>query len=136
MINGVEYGWADITAIIAGIPNLGISEIEYDDDQEVKNIYRAGRYPTARGKGRITCGAKIKLSMAEVLAIQAKAPNGRIQDIAPFTVQVSYIPDGGKIVHDIIRDCQFKKNSRKWKEGDTSQDVELELIVSAIDWHK
>lgn len=136
LINGVEYGWADITLIIAGVPISGFSAIEYDDDQDIKNIYRGGRYPSSRGKGRISLGAKITISMAELLAIQAKSVNGRIQDIAPFTIQVSYIPDGGKIVHDIIHDCQFKRNQRKWKEGDVSQDVELELVISKITWHK
>lgn len=40
------------------------------------------------------------------------------------------------IVHDIIRNCQFKTNKRAWKEGDTNQTVELELVPSHIQWHK
>jgi len=136
LINGVAYGWADIVALIAGIPMTGIVAIEYEDKQEVKNHYGAGRYPVSGGKEWIECPAKITLEMDEVLAIQAKAPNGRLQDIAPFPVQVSYLPDNGQIVHDIIRDCQFTANARKWKEGDTNQPVELELIVSKIDWGK
>lgn len=136
LINGVAYGWADIVCLIAGIPVTGITAIEYDDKQEIKDHYGAGRYPVSRGKGRISCSAKITLEMSELLAIQTKSINGRLQDIAPFDVQVSYIPDGGRIVHDVIKDCQFTENARKWKEGDTTQTVDLPLIVSRIDWGK
>lgn len=136
MINGHTYSWGDIITLIAGIAPTGITAIEYEDKQEVKNHYGAGRYPVSRGKGRIECSAKITLSMDEVLAIQRKAPNGRLQDIAPFPIQVSYLPDSGIVTHDVIHDCQFAANSRKWKEGDTDQQVELELIVSKITWGK
>ncbi|MGL4956553.1 MAG: hypothetical protein ACRC9X_05190 [Bacteroidales bacterium] len=136
LINGQSYTWGDIVCLVAGVPVTGITAIDYEDNQEVKNNYGAGRYPVSRGKGRITCTAKITLEMDEVLAIQGRAINGRLQDIAPFDVQVSYIPGNGRIVHDIVRDCQFNTNKRTWKEGDTNQPVELELIVSKISWGK
>jgi len=135
LINGVSYGWADIICLVAGVPVTGITAIDYDDKQDVVNNYGAGRYPVSRAKGRITCSAKITLSMDEVLAIQQRATNGRLQDVTPFDVQVSYLPENGAITHDVIRDCQFTTNSRKWTEGATSQPVELELIVSKIDWN-
>lgn len=135
-INGVVYGWADIKCVIAGVIPAGITAIDYSDDQEVVNIYGAGRYPVGRGKGRITSTAKITLSMEEVLGIQAKATNGRLQDVDAFDIEVVYTPESGAIVVDKIRNCSFKKNERKWKEGDTNGTVELELIVSHIEWHK
>jgi len=135
LINGVAYGWADIICLIAGVPVTGITAAEYSDKQEVVNNYGAGRYPVSRSKGRITCTAKLTLAMDEVLAIQNRATNGRLQDIAPFDIQVSYLPEnGGAIVHDVIRDCQFMDNARNWTEGATDQQVELPLIVSRIDW--
>lgn len=132
LINGVAYSWADIKVVINGIQIMGITAIEYSDKQEIANHYGAGRYPVSRGKGRITCEAKISIEMKEVLAAQGS--NSRLQDIAPFDVQVSYLPEGGKVVHDVIRNCQFTENSRKWKEGDTNQVVELPLMPSHIDW--
>ncbi len=135
MINGTTYDWGDIVCTIAGVPVTGITAIEYDDDQEVTNNYGAGRYPVSRSKGRITATAKITLYPEEVRAIQANAANKRLQDILPFDIIVSYIPfDATKIHHDKIRNCQFKKNSRSWAEGDTNETVELELVVSHIEW--
>ena len=137
LINGIEYGWADIWINIAGVTVTGVTGIDYDDDQEIVNVYGAGRYPVGRGKGRITCSGKISLLTSEVIALQKKAPNGRLQDIAPFPIIVSYIPDeGGKVVTDKLRNCQFKTNKRNWSEGDTSKSVDIDLVISHIEWGK
>lgn len=136
LINGVSYGWADIVCTIAGVPVVGISAIEYGDKKEIKNKYGAGRHPVSRAYGRITPSAKITLSMEEVVALQRQSPSGRIYDLAPFTVSVSYVPESGIIVHDKICNCQFVENKRSWKEGDTDQDVDLELLPSHIEWNK
>lgn len=136
LVNGMLYSWADIVAAISGVPVTGITGIEYGDDQDVVNKYGAGRHPVGRAKGRITPSAKITLYQEEVEALQRQAPNGRLQDIAPFDITVTYIPDSGIVTVDKIRNCQFKANSRKWKEGDTGQEVELKLVTSHIEWNK
>ena len=59
-----------------------------------------------------------------------------MQDIAPFDIEVSYLPDNGIVVVDKIRNCQFTENKRDWKEGDMNQQVELELIPSHIEFGK
>lgn len=137
LINGHEYCWADIVVNIYGTPITGITGIDYLDDQEVVDVYGAGRYPVSRSKGRITCTGKLSLLASEVNAITKKTPNGRLQDLPPFDIIVSYIPDdGGVVVTDKIRNCQFKKNERSWSEGDTSKSVDLDLAVSHIEWGK
>lgn len=134
MINGVEYSWGDIVSAINGVPLVGITAISYGDSQDVQNNYGAGRHPVSRSKGRITPSAKITLHQSEVIALQSQSPTGRLQDIAPFDITVSYLPDSGIIVTDKIRNCQFKENKRDWKEGDMLQEVELELLPSHIMW--
>lgn len=134
MINGMLCSWADVTVLIAGVPVTGITGIEYAENQEVVNKYGAGRYPVGRAKGRISPEGKLILYQEEVQAIQAQAPGGRIQDIAPFDIIVTYIPDSGIIKTDKLRNCQFSGNARKWKEGDTGQAVELPLVMSHIEW--
>lgn len=134
LINGMLYSWADIVVTIGGVPLTGITAIEYGDSQEVTNKYGAGRHPVGRAKGRITSEAKITLYQEEVEALQAQAPNGRIQDLAPFDITVTYLPDSGIVKTDKIRNVQFSGNSRKWKEGDTGQEVELGLVPSHIEW--
>lgn len=134
MVNGMLCSWADIVILIGGVPVTGIVGIEYSDEQEVVNKYGAGRHPVGRAKGRITPQAKLILYQEEVQALQAQSVNGRLQDIAPFDVIVTYIPDSGIVKTDKIRNCQFSGNVRKWKEGDTGQEVELPLVPSHIEW--
>ena len=136
LINGVEYSWGDIVAAINGVPLVGITAISYEDSQDVQNNYGAGRHPVSRSKGRITPSAKITLHQSEVIALQSQSLTGRLQDIAPFDITVSYIPDSGIVVTDKIRNCKFKANKRDWKEGDMLQEVELELLPSHIMWGK
>lgn len=135
-INGKLYDWADIVTTIAGVPVTGIAAIEYSEDQEVEVKYGAGRYPVGYGKGRIKPTAKITLYQEEVEAIQAQSVNGRLQDIAPFDINVTYMPDSGIVKTDKLRNCMFKNNKRGWKEGDTGKTVELDLLLSNIDWAK
>lgn len=134
LVNGMLCAWADIVVAIGGVPLTGITAIDYADEQEVVNKYGAGRHPVGRAKGRISPSAKITLYQEEVRALQSQAPGGRLQDIAPFDITVTYLPDSGIVHTDKIRNVQFSGNSRKWKEGDTGLEVELELIPSHIEW--
>ena len=135
LINGILYGWANVQVTIQGVPLTGITAVEYDDKQEVVNKYGAGRHPVGRGLGRITPSAKLTLYLEEVVALQAKSPTGRLQDLGMFDVLVGYLhPTTGLITYDKIRNCHFSDNSRKVKEGDTDIPVDLELVPSHIEW--
>ena len=124
-VNGELVGWADIVVTIAGVPITGITGVEYNDEQQVDPKYGAGRYPVGYGKGRITCTGKITLYHEEVVAIQRQA----------FNIVVSYLPAQGLPVIDKLRNCLFKKNGRGWSEGDTGKTVDLDLVMSHIEWH-
>lgn len=134
LVNGMLCTWADIVVLIGGVPVTGITGAEYDDKQEVVNKYGAGRYPVGRAKGRISCTGKLILYQEEVQALSAQSSTGRLQDLPPFDVIVQYIPDSGILVTDKIRNCHISGNARKWKEGDTGQEVEVPLVPSHIEW--
>lgn len=135
-VNGKLYDWADIVLVIAGVPVTGITGIEYKDDQDIVTKYGAGRYPVGYAKGRITSTGKITLFQEEVEAMQRQSITGRLQDIAPFDIIVSYLPDTGIVSIDKLRNCMFKNNGRGWKEGETGQEVEIDLVMSHIQWNK
>lgn len=134
MVNGMLCSWADVVVLIGGVPVTGIIGVEYGDSQEVVNKYGAGRYPVGRAKGRITLSGKLILYQEEVQALSAQSPTKRLQDLPPFDIIVQYIPDSGILVTDKVRNCHFSDNARKWKEGDTGQEVELPLVPSHIEW--
>ena len=136
LVNGMLVAWADIVVLVGGVPVTGITGVEYSDEQEIVNKYGAGRYPVGRSKGRITPSAKMTLYHEEVVALQSQSVNGRLQDLPPIEIQVSYLPEDGVVVTDKIRNCHIPSNTRKWKEGDTGQEVELPLVPSHIEWGK
>ncbi len=135
LINGVEYSWADLVVNIAGKPIVGITKIDYDDDQEMENIYGQGQNPIARGYGNIKPTASIGLYMSEVEAIAAVSDTGRLQDIAPFDIIVSFVPlNGGAVVVHKILNCQFTKRADSLAQGATKKELDLPLLPSQIVW--
>lgn len=135
LINGRTYDWGMVRASIGGVSTDNCAAINYDDSQEVEPVYAGGRYPVGYGKGRIEPTGSITLLMEDVVALQGAAPGGRLQDIAPFDIVVSYLhPEPGKVVTDVLQGCVFKTNKRNWNEGDTSQSVELPLMIGKIQW--
>jgi hypothetical protein len=133
LINGREYGWADIVVNIAAVPVQGIKAIKYEEEQDKENIYGAGRNPVARGYGRVKTTGSITLLSATVFAMQTAAPKGKLHNVAPFPIVVSYQPETGAIVKHVLKNCEFKKTTFDWKEGDMSKDIELELVISHVE---
>ncbi|PDS26473.1 hypothetical protein [Flavobacterium branchiophilum] len=133
LINGREYGWGDIVVNISATSITGIRAIKYEEDQEKENIYGAGRNPVSRGYGRVKTTGSITLLSATVFAMQAVAPKGKLHNIAPFPIVVSYQPETGPIVKHILKNCEFKKTTFDWKEGDLHKEIELELVISHIE---
>lgn len=133
LINGREYGWADIIVNISATPLSGIKQVKYEEEQEKENIYGAGRHPVGRGYGRVKTTGSITLLSGTVFAMQAAAPGNKLHNIAPFPIVVMYQPETGAIVKHTLKNCEFKKTSFDWKEGDLSKDIELELIISHIE---
>lgn len=134
LINGKSYEWADIVLNIMGVPIVGIVSIEYEEKQNMENIYGAGAYPVSRGYGKVEPTAKITLKMEEVQNIMSVAPLGRLQSIPEFDISVLYLDSALTTVKHKLRNCRFMDNSRKSNQGDTSIDVELGLILSHIEW--
>jgi hypothetical protein len=132
LINGRTYGWADITVVIGGAPLTGIRGIKYGEAQEKENVYGAGRYPVARGYGRITYTASITLLAGTVMALQNSAAGGQLHRIQPFPITVSYQPEAGLLVTHILKNAEFTETNFEWAEGDMSKEIELTLIISHI----
>lgn len=134
LINGKSYEWADIVVNILGVPVVGITSIEYEEKQGMENIYGAGRFPVSRGYGKVEPTAKITLLMEEVQAIMSVAPLGRIQDIPEFDISVVYIDAALTTVKHKLRNVRFTNNPRTSSSGDTSIPVEIDLIISHVEW--
>lgn len=134
LINGKSYEWADIIVNILGVPLVGVTAIEYSDKQNMENVYGAGSNPVSRGYGKNEPTAKITLLMEEVQALVKVSPTGRLQDIPEFDISVLYVDTALVTVKNKLRNVRFMNNEIKSKTGDTSTPVEIELILSHIEW--
>jgi len=134
LINGKSYEWADIVVNVLGLPIIGITNIEYEEKQGMENIYGAGRFPVSRGYGKVEPTAKMTMLMEELENIQAVAPLGRIMDIPEFDIIVMYLDAANVTRKHVLKNVRFMNNKRAVSTGDTSIPVELELIVSHIQY--
>ena len=135
LINGIAYSWANLDVRIANKQLVGITKINYYEEQDMENIYGAGQYPVARGYGRIKATGSITLLREEIEELRrASTETHRLQDLAPFDIIVSYVPVGGTVIKtDVLRNVQFMDDGVEANEGDTSNSKELNLIISHID---
>ena len=137
LINGQAYAWAIIKLNILGRDVVGVSSINYDDEQDMEHNYGAGNRPFSEGLGRISCSGSIELFMEELVALQKASPTGRLQDLGNFDIIVSYVPaNKSAIVKDVLKGCRFKNNGRGVSEGDMNISKEIQLLVAEIKWGK
>jgi hypothetical protein len=134
LINGKTYEHADIVMNIFGTPFRSIQAINYEYGQDMQNIYGSGNGVIGRGYGNMQPKADITMLMDEVEAIQAIAPGGVLQRIPEFDITVFYVDAAVVPRTHTIKNCRFTKNSRSVKQGDTSIAVQLDLIISHVEF--
>ena len=132
---GKMGGWNDVKVNIFGRNLEGITELEYDDEQELENVMGAGEYPIGQSDGNYSAKGSLTLYMEEMRALLDSLPaNLRLQQIPPFDIIVKY-EYGAKIYTDRIRNCKFKNNGLAIKQGDKTVSKKFELLCTHIDWN-
>lgn len=134
LINGRSYDWGSIIINIMGVPFTGVTSIDYEEKQDTKNIFGAGTRPISRGLGNIEPSAKITLLAEEVENLTLVAPLGNLMNIPEFDIVVCYIDSALLPKKHKLRNVRFMNNNRKVKQGDTSIGIDLELVLSHIEW--
>lgn len=133
---GRMSGWNSVKVQLMGRVVEGITSLKYDDKVAKENAYGAGRMPIGRTEGNYEAKCSIGIYKEEIDGLQRSlAPSKRIQDIAPFDIDVHYENGSGKVVKDRIRNCEFTNKAVEVKNGDGSISTEYELIVSHIEWN-
>lgn len=133
LINGITWSYPSITTVILGNPIAGITAINYSDKQEITDNMGAGNFAVNRSFGGVKYEGSIKLMMEEVEALQAAAPNGRLQEIPEFNIIISF-EQNGRVATHTLTNCRFKDNLRDSKTGDMTVEVEIPLAIGQIKW--
>lgn len=132
---GKLTGWNNTTFNVLGRDIVGTDEFDYDDNTTKDNAYGAGNMPVGWVEGNYEPKFNLSLYDEESQAIQASLPPGkRLQDIDPFDVIVQYARPDGKIVTDILHNCQFKGRGKAGKNGEGKMIFKYEMLISHITW--
>lgn len=131
IINGIGYSWASIAVTILGRLLIGIRAIDYKDSQAIEGTYGAGSQPIEIGYGNITSEGNITLLGYELDALERIAPNGRIQEIPPFDIIVTWRAGTQIKTHRLVN-CVFKDNGRSNSQGDTMSEFQVPLFIGQI----
>lgn len=132
LINGVSYGWGNITLMLFGVPVVGITKIDYKAKQTKENLYGAGYKPVSRGYGKYEFEGSIEIYTEEWKRIIAASPNRDPLSIAPFDIQVVFGGTRTLPTNDTLKMVEFMENPLSVSEGDTSIKVSIPLIIGDI----
>lgn len=135
LINGVAYVHADIVLEIFGIPQIGVTALDYGDMQKMTPNFSTGQHMTSVGIGEVTPDAKITMTLELIQAIQNVAPGNKIQNIPFFNIGVNFLPEGGVLVRHVLRKCRFKGRRVNSQVGNSQIEEALELFVADIDYN-
>lgn len=126
---GKMQGWNSVTANMLGRDVEGVTELAYDDSQEIEGARGAGRYFVGWSEGNYEAKASITLFKEEADMLQALLPKGAsISSIPPFNIVVEYDRDLTK-TKDVIQYCKFKGRGVEVKQGDKTIAYKFELFV-------
>ena len=133
MIDGIQYGWGNITVILFGSPVIGITKVEYKTTQKKENIYGFGRDVIGRGYGNFEYTGSIEIYLEEWIKIINASPTGDALQIPPFNMTVLYSGVGVVPSKDKLYNCEFLESPLTSSQGDTSIKITIPIIFSGID---
>jgi hypothetical protein len=131
----INKSWADITVLIGGVPLIEVQEIMYNRERKIEDHYGAGDKVVTRGYGNVSdTGLSFKMSFDELKRLETAAPNGDITLYAPFVVKVVWKPTTSNPITwtDTLTNCQFTKNGRDLKQGDTKHFITIPGIFAGF----
>lgn len=140
-INGRQYDHEDCRIMLPSGLAFGITELSYEDGQEIEARY--GRGATPRGYGRKNYEASGSLAMDRdqfepfKAALLATAAGGGFLDHKPFTIVVNYANEDQGMINDTLPNVKITKPSAGYKQGEANDgQVSLDFtILSPIKWN-
>lgn len=123
-----QYAWADISIAFGGRILEGITEVEYTESKEKEALYGRGHKPHAIVSGNTTYEGKINIWQSELEAMVRDAENKDILSLK-FDIVVTYVPrDGGQMVTDVLKGCEFTEKKKGMAQGDKNMIVEMPIM--------
>lgn len=133
LTNGTAYSWADGVFIVNGVPIAEVTAISWKASQEKQNNYGTGSDVISRSRGRKSYEGSITVVLSELYSIVQGSPNNNPLELLPFTVQATFVPEGGGVPVTVsMKNCEFTEYGFDISEGDMSIPVELPVLPGSI----
>lgn len=133
LINGRAYDFAQIVCNVLGVPLMGISSVTYSEEQEKTNNFGAGKWAVSRGHGAVDASASFDIHMNDIEALRDAAPNGRLLDVPPFDITVTFLNEN-KVVTHTLKNCEFTTDGVEGSQGDTQLQRSFDLVISHVEY--
>ena len=132
MINGIAYSAPNVTVILYGNAQSGVTSINYKATQAKENNYGLGKEPVSRGYGTKTYEANIEMYRDAWQAIIDASPSKDPTKIPPTQFQVIFSGDGVNYKQDNLEFAEWTEDSLAVASGDTSIKVSIPLMIGGI----
>jgi len=134
LVNGINYGWGNITMVLFNSPVIGITKIEYKTTQNKSNNYGLGRDVIGRGYGNFEYSGSIEIYYEEWMKIIAASATGDALQIPPFSITVLYSGTGVVPRKEILYNCEFLESPMVSNQGDTTIKVTIPIIFTGVEY--
>ncbi len=135
-INGKQYEWAHIDTVVMGRPVIGLRGIDYKKSREKEPLYGRGYKAIGIQKGNEKCEGTLTVLQSELEAM-CRAAGSRLDvtELPPIDITVSYVPEDGTPIVDLIRGVEFTETPKGMKQGDKNAEHALPFVALDIEYN-
>jgi len=136
-----QFAWKNIKLLLDGRPIEELTDIEYNDEKTLEEIYAAGDEPQYIGEGNKAFSGNMEMLQSgyEALVEEAKKRGGSGVTDLEVTAVIAYIPKAEqgstltKTIVDRVVGIKFSKGGKKFTQGNTHIKVQLPFRALRIE---
>lgn len=131
LINGRSYDYTQIIINVLGVPIVGVSSINYTEEQEKTNNFGTGNRPVSRGQGAIDASGSLEISMNDIEALREVATDGALLNLPAFDILVTFGNPQNVQTHT-LKNVEFTNDGVETSQGDTQIKRTFDIVISHI----
>ncbi len=134
LINGINYASANVGIIIPVIGAvIGITDLNYNQVQQIDDNYGLGKEPTSRGYGQNSYTGDLTIYKDVWNRIIDASPGKDPSNLPMFDIIVTFGGPGVPFRKETLKAVNFKNNPMGVKSGDTKLTCKIDLAIGGIE---
>src|ERR1017187_4389183 len=131
IVNGIAYGWVNVTFMGYTVPLIGVTEIMYRQKQKKGNVYAKGNTPGWREYANVEYEASISIlydNWVNIIDAGAGNPLG-----IPYSdMQVIFGSSRLNYRTDVLQAAEWLEDGMETKQGDGHITLKIPMIIGGI----